>query len=278
MSLTDGMRVGKSAPMDRYTARRQAEAIKQIPGFKVLSVHSVPGADGAYVIDVEDRITKLKHTVTSAADWIDVRGASARARRLMVQTNRFPDAVPEASDVAEAPLDDPAPAPPPTREEPKTMTGPTQPSSGGFNFAQWQTITRGAIEKAEQEISRLQGERGQLEEQLRRRKQEIDGQVAELRGTVKKLQRAIDDVDRPVRTPATNDAGRSSVPKSGPTASKWGPIALEWAKTHGGEVRTAELGKAQGVPSSRFNVALVRLAERGQVTQIAPGHFRVVNP
>lgn len=160
---------------------------------------------------------------------------------------------------------------------------PAQPSSGGFNFAQWETITRKAIENAEAMVVSLQTERGGLDEQVREaerrvkaRRQEIDGQVAELRGTVKKLRRAIDVVDRPERAPATKSTGRSLGPKTGATAAKWAPIALDYAKSHGGEIDLKALTKLHNVPPSRFSDPLNRLVERGELTRLAEGLYRVV--
>jgi hypothetical protein len=60
------------------------------------------------------------------------------------------------------------------------------------------------------------------------------------------------------------------------TEAKWGPAALAWAEEHDGEIRVAELARANGVPPSRFYQPIARLVKDGSVEYVSPGFFRKV--
>lgn len=286
--------------MERYTAQRLAGAITGQAGYRV--VRTYPEDNGGWVIDVEDRITKLVHTVLNPTHWIDVRGETVRARRMMARTNRMPQPGEAITfDGLYAPVDEAEPShaeaaiehhltkpQPNRREEPETMqtgtaatTRPSMPTTAkGFDFDGWKTITRSAIDQAHQRIEALTSERAGLEDQIRARKAAINAEVSGLLGTVKKLQRAIDVVDRPVRAApaAASGTSRSLGPKTGATAAKWGPMALAWANEHNGVIDLKALAKQHNVYPSIFERPLTRLVERGELALVKAGHYRVVSP
>ena len=160
-----------------------------------------------------------------------------------------------------------------------------------FNYKQWATITRNAIESAQRDVARLQAEKVQIEQQirvqLRERQTKIDTEIITLRGVAKKLQRALELVVPAEAGQVKSASIVDATPRAAAPRGKYlATLSLNFAREHDGRFVTEdlytslierEIYRDKRQCQQNFSNYFTDLVRQGELTRLSPGQYQLVS-